>query len=106
MGSVAEDDDSERDGIRPHVDLVLDFARVPFSESRETIGDDEQVDDQVHDGVAEAETRDEAQRTNEGARDEDHARDHGPGAVVERQLGKTADEQVAAQDEIENACHE
>ena len=103
---VAEDDDAQRDGKRPDVDLELNLAEVPRVHARQAVDHYDGIDDEMHDGVAQAETRDELQAAYERARHHEHARDDRPRRVIEVGFREAADEQIAAQHQIENARHE
>ena len=64
LRGVAEDDDAQRRGKRREIDAQLNFRPVPDRGFRETIDDDDHVDNEMNNSVSRTETGNKTKTTN------------------------------------------
>ena len=64
LRGVTEDDDTQRSGERREIDAQLNFRPVPDRSFRETIDDNDHVDNQMNNSITRTETGNEAKTTN------------------------------------------
>lgn len=105
LRGVAEDDDADGDGELLDVDVELDLVPRPVSRPRQTVGDDQDVDDKVRDGAEQAELGHGFEVLEEGARQKSGGGDDGPGPLGHGKGGEAVVHQVSAHDDVQNAGH-
>lgn len=102
---VAEDNHAEGDGEVVQVQRDLHFGPAPLGDEEETEGEDDGVDEEVGHGAVEAECGHVVEGLEEGEGDEEDADEEHPGAAVD-EVREGADEEVAADEDVEDAGHE
>ena len=103
---VAEDDDAERDGKRPDIDLKGHCVPVPRLDVAEAVDEYDSIDEHMCHGAAETEPRHGLQGLEEGAGQQQAGTDHYPGTQVNRGVGEAAHHKVPTQQYVQDTRHE
>jgi len=88
VGSVGEDDDSKRDGKGLEVKGEGDFGETPVTDAAETVGNDDEIDEEMGHGAPETESRHGVEVSEECTRKKNHSAEHHPRALVYRRAWK------------------